>query len=83
MNIEQRSIEYLERLLAELSEIEQMSSPLKRLQAKMDLRKFFEEALQEGQESVKNKPEQIPNLNYRVKVRKHLINDRAPFSIQR
>ena len=83
MKIEQRSIEYLERLLAELSEIEQMPSPLKRLQAKMDLRKLFEEALQEGQESVKEKPEQISHLNDIMKVRNQLINDRAPFSIQR
>ena len=83
MNIEQSSIEYLERLLAELSEIEQMPSPLKRIQAKMDLRKLFEEALQEGQESVKNKPEQIPILNFRVKVRKQFIKDRASFSIHR
>ena len=59
MNIEERSIDYLERLLAMLAEIDQMSSPIKRLQAKMDLRMLFEEALHEGQESVNEKPYQI------------------------
>ena len=82
MNIEQSSIEYLERLLAELSEIEQMPSPLKRIQAKMDLRKLFEEALQEGQESVEEMPEHSSYLNDRMKVQNQIINDRAPFSIQ-
>lgn len=80
MNIEKRSIDYLERLFAKLAEIDQMSSPLKRLQAKMDLRMLFEEALHEGQESVDERPyKMVRGLNL-PEVQDQASKDRALYS---
>ena len=59
MNIEEKSAFYLERLLARLAEIKMMPSPSKRMQATIDLRRLFEEAIQEGIESNIRKSEHL------------------------
>lgn len=51
MTTQEKSIEYLEKLLARLEIIESLDSPLKKMQAKLDLKDLFEDCYKEGRDS--------------------------------
>lgn len=51
MITQEKSLEYLEKLLARLEVIEEMDSPLKKMQAKLDLKELFEDCYKDGRDS--------------------------------